>query len=535
LSPLIAAPSSAEIIRSERELRKILSQLPPHAADGLLRTRLQAAPANVAALRLLAECEIRARKTPEALALLERALAAAPDHLATRRDMAALFLAQGRPLVALPHLEHLAAHGPKDVANICCLAWAVADAGDYDRALSLYESVIDDIDDPKFLLNYAQTLKYAGHRADSVHVYRSCAELVPSLGAAWWNLANLKNERFSAADIQTMNVQLENADIRTEDRIFLHYALGMALEQEGDFGKSFGHYSVGAALKRSTIAYNGTELTALMARSKDFFTAERFAERRGSGSSDPAPIFIVGLPRAGSTLIEQILASHSQVEGTRELPEISDIVRDIGTSNGAASTFIYPECLATMSPEALSALGDRYIERTRVYRRTDKPFFIDKMPANWAHIGLIQMILPNAKIIDARRAAMATCFSAFKQLFGHGVHYSYDQAELGRYYGAYVDRMAHYDAALPGRVYRVTYEKLVEDQDSAIRLLLDHCGLSFEPACLRFWESTRAVATPSSEQVRQPIFRDALDQWRNYESWLTPLKDALADSGVTTL
>ena len=247
----------------------------------------------------------------------------------------------------------------------------------------------------------------------------------------------------------------------------------------------------------------------------------------GAGCADAAPIFIVGLPRAGSTLVEQILASHSLVEGTRELPEISNIVRDVGHGGDLSRPFRYPECLADLAPGELAALGARYIERTRAWRRTDKPFFIDKMPANWQHAGLIHMILPNARIIDARRGAMATCFSAFKQLFGHGVHYSYDLAELGQYWRAYADRMEDYDVALPGRIHRVVYEDLVADTEAQTRALLAYCGLDFEPGCLRFWDSDRVVATPSAEQVRQPIYREGLEQWRHYAQWLGPLEKAL--------
>jgi hypothetical protein len=244
------------------------------------------------------------------------------------------------------------------------------------------------------------------------------------------------------------------------------------------------------------------------------------------GCGDPSPIFIVGLPRSGSTLIEQILAGHSQVEGTMELPEINNIVRDIGVTPTA---FRYPEVLGDLDNDGLAALGRRYIERSQLYRKTDKPFFIDKMPSNWMHIGLIQMILPNAKIIDARRHPVATCFAAFKQLFGAAAEYTYDLDDLARYYKFYLDRMAHFDTVLPGRILRVQYENMVDNTDGEIRRLLDYCDLPLEPACLRFWENKRAVATPSAEQVRRPIFRDALQQWKNYEPWLGRLKEALVE------
>jgi tetratricopeptide (TPR) repeat protein len=513
---------------AERRLRGLIANLPQEAATALLRDHTRTSPGEAAAPRLLAERESRDGNFAAAAAWLERALALAPGYGGARRSYVAVLLAMNKPVDALPHVERLVADEPQDCAHRICLAWCLGETGDYDRSIAVYDTVLDEIgEQPRYALHYADTLKYAGHRADAAHVYRSCIAHVPSMGEAWWSLANMKDEILTEAEREAMRAQLARGDLSVQDRIHLHYALGLALEQGCDYAASFTHYAAGAALKRGTLTYSSGELTKLMQRSKAFFTAAFFAGAAGSGCADDAPIFVVGLPRAGSTLIEQILASHSQVEGTRELPEISNIVRDIGI--GADGGFHYPECLAAMAPDALAALGQRYIDRTRIYRKSTKPFFIDKMPANWAHAGLIHAILPNAKIIDARRDAMGNCFSAYKQLFGHGVHYSYDLTELGQYYRAYTDRMAQYDAVLPGRIYRVQYEHMVADPEAEIRKLLAHCGLAFEPACLRFWESRRAVATPSSEQVRKPIFRDGLAQWRHYEPWLGKLAKAVAE------
>ncbi len=525
-----AATQTASLAQAETRLRAMIGTLPPGIAAAALRDYVKANPEDAAGLRMLAENDIGAQRYPDAVRSLERALALAPAYHEARKIYANLLLAMGRTADALPHVKQLAAAQPQDSAHRMCLAWCLGDTGDFVGAISLYDDLLDDIgEQPKYALHYADMLKYAGHRASAVHVYRTCLDYTPSMGEAWWSLANMKNEKLSEADIAIMQAQLADSGLGARDRFHIHYALGLALEQAGDYAASFSHYAKGAELKRATITYNGGELPALMQRSKSFFTPARFASAAGAGCPDRAPIFIVGLPRAGSTLIEQILACHSQVEGTKELPEISNIVRDIGTVPGNEGAFIYPGCLASMDAQALAALGQRYIDRTRIYRHSDKQFFIDKMPANWAHAGLIAMILPNAKIIDARRHPMGTCFSAFKQLFGHGVHYSYDLTDLGRYYAAYAGRMAHYDGAMPGRIHRVEYENMVADPETEIRRLLAYCGLAFEPACLRFWESERAVATPSAEQVRQPIYREGLHQWRHYAPWLGPLRAALGE------
>jgi hypothetical protein len=324
-----------------------------------------------------------------------------------------------------------------------------------------------------------------------------------------------------------MRRQLADPALGAEDRLHFHYALGKALEDRGDYADSFRQYAEGARLRRAERPYDAAESHDQMLRSKALFTERFFAEREGGGSPAPDPIFIVGLPRAGSTLIEQILASHSAVEGTMELPDIAALARRLGRPGSRVEGPRYPEALADLNGAARTALGEEYIERTRIHRKKGRPLFIDKMPNNLHHIGLIQLILPNAKIIDARRAPMASCFSAFKQLFARGHAFSYDLTDLGLYYRDYVALMDHFDTVLPGRVWRVIYEDMVEDTERQVRRLLDYCGLPFEAACLRFHENDRPVRTASSEQVRRPIFREGLEQWRRYEPWLGPLAAAL--------
>jgi len=323
-----------------------------------------------------------------------------------------------------------------------------------------------------------------------------------------------------------METQLANPDVVGEDRFHLHYALGKALEDRGDFEPSFTHYLEGARLRRLEAPYDADEFDALAARSKAVFTSDFFAERSDWGATSDAPIFVVGLPRPGSTLIEQILASHSHVEGTMELPEIGAMARSFGRAErrGGAP---YPDVLAGLAAEEVRALGETYLERTRIHRKQGKPRFIDKMPNNFHHLGLIRLILPNARIVDARRHPMAAGFSTFKQHFARGQAFSYNLTDIGRYYRFYLDLVAHFDAAQPGAVARVIYEDMVADTEGETRRLLAALNLDFEPECLRFYETDRAVRTASSEQVRRPIFREGLDQWRNYEPWLAPLAEAL--------
>ncbi|MDB5493872.1 MAG: hypothetical protein JWP86_1209, partial [Phenylobacterium sp.] len=363
--------------------------------------------------------------------------------------------------------------------------------------------------------------------------YKKSLELAPGLGDAYWSLANLKVAALGPADEAAMLAALRRTDLGADDRLHLHYALGKALEDRGEHPAAFEHYAKGAALRRAETPYDAAETTAVLRRAESLFTADFFAERAGAGSPSPAPIFIVGLPRSGSTLVEQILASHSQVEGTMELPDIALIAQELIRSGAGGAGATYPDLLASLDAGQLANLGEAYLERTRVQRKSGRPFFVDKMPNNFHHIGLIQLILPRARIIDARRHPLGAGFSAFKQHFAHGHAFSYDLTDLGRYYRDYVELMAHFDAVLPGRIHRVIYEDLVEDTEREVLRLLDACGLPFEDGCLRFYENGRAVRTVSSEQVRRPIFRQGLDQWRAYEPWLEPLQAALgpASSG----
>jgi tetratricopeptide (TPR) repeat protein len=499
-------------------------------AEALLRDRLKASPDDVAALRMLAELGTRLGRYGDAERLLEQALELAPSFTPARHNLAIVLYRQNRAAEALPHVDVLLQVDPADPSYRNLKAAVLSLTGDYEGSIRLYEGVLaQHPDQAKSWLSYGHALKTAGRQAESIAAYRRSLDLLPGFGEAYWSLANLKTFRFEPADRAAMQAQLERPALSDDDRLHLHYALGKVSEDAGEYEASFHHYQEGARLRRGQVAYDAAETTAQLERSRALFTEDFLGERAGWGCEDPAPIFVVGLPRSGSTLIEQILASHSQVEGTMELPDIVTLARSLGERRRRAEPPAYPGALAGLGPDEIRRLGELYIERTRIQRKLGRRFFIDKMPNNFLYLGLICLILPNARIVDARRSPMATCFSAFKQHFARGQNYSYDLAELGLYYRDYVALMDHFDSVRPGRVHRVVYEQMVEDTEGEVGRLLDYCGLPFEQPCLEFHRNARPVRTASSEQVRQPIFKDGLDQWRHYEAWLQPLRRSLGE------
>jgi len=493
-----------------------------HDAEPLLRQHLKADPFDVAAIRMLAELAGRIGRMKDAEALLRRAIELAPNFVPARSNLAIVLYRQNRAAEAISELETLAAISPNDVAHDSLKAAAKGRLGDYEEAIELYGSVLERFPgQPKIWMSYGHLLKTVGQQAQSVTAYRRALEIAPALGEVWWSLANLKTVSFEDADLDLMRDGLERTDISSEDRFHLHFALGKAFEDRKQAEPAFHHYAEGNRQRAAELETHERNVSQHVAAAKVLFTPEFFASRAGQGCLAEDPIFILGLPRAGSTLLEQILSTHSQVEGTMELPDIPHIAAQLGTIDQ------WPERLAAASPDDLRRMGETFLERTTIQRKTGKPFFIDKLPNNWIHVGLIHLILPNARIIDARRHPMACCFSNFKQHFARGQGFTYDLTDIGRYYADYVDLMAHFDQVLPGRVVRVFHENMVEDSAAEIRHLLDALGLPFEEACLRFWENDRAVRTASSEQVRRPIFRDGTDQWRMFDPWLGELKSAL--------
>ena len=497
-------------------------------AETRLREHLKEHPTDVTAIRMLAEVAARIGRYRDAESLLVRCLALAPGFNAARHNYAVVLHRQNKAAAALQEVDRLLALDARNPGYLNLQAAILAKIGDLDESIRIYGDVLAAHPaQAKIWMSYGHALKTGGREEESVKAYKKCIELQPQLGEAYWSLANLKTLTFSPAEVAAMQAQLDRPDLADEDRFHFHFAMGKALEDEGSYAPSFEHYAQGNRLRRAGISYSAEDTSAFVARSKVVFTRQFFADRAGFGAPARDPIFIVGLPRSGSTLLEQILSSHSAVEGTMELSDISAMSRALNEEAKRDGRPKYPQALASLSDEACRALGAQYLEQTRIQRKTDAPFFIDKMPNNFVHIGLIHLALPNSKIIDARRNPLACCFSVFKQHFATGQNFSYSLEDIGRYYRDYVDLMAHFDSVLPGRVHRVVYEEVIEDLEGQVRRLLDYCGLPFEEQCLRFYENERAVRTASSQQVRKPIFRDGVEQWRHYEPWLTPLKEAL--------
>lgn len=498
-----------------------------HVAEPILKGRLKTDPTDCAAIRMLAELAARIGRLPDSENLLRRALELAPGFGAARANLATVLYKQNRYADAVEQLDKVLSEEPDNAAHRNLKAAALGRIGGYDEAISLYEELTRRFPDhAKLHMSHGHMLKTVGRQEDSIAAYRQALAVQPGLGEVWWSLANLKTVRFDAADVAAMETALGSADISDEDRFHLHFALGKATEDTRDWRRSFDHYAQGNALRREQIDYDPDDTSRHVARSIATFTPVFLESRKGQGYDAPDPIFILGMPRAGSTLIEQILSSHSLVEGTMELPDIPAIaMREARQVDDGPGSWV--AAIADASPARLAELGAEYLARTRIQRKSDKPFFIDKLPNNWLYTGLIHLILPNARIIDARRHPMDCCFSNFKQHFAQGQAFSYALDDMGRYYADYVALMRHFDAVLPGRAHRVIHEALVDDPEGAVRRLLDHLGLPFEDACLRFHENDRAVRTASSEQVRRPINRDGMDRWREYATWLGPLEAAL--------
>jgi len=488
-------------------------------AEPLLRAHLKDDPFDVQAIRMFAELAGRIGRYKDSESLLRRALDLSPAFTAARANLALVLYRQNRPAEAIGELERVVAEDPDNPGHANLQAAAFGRIGDFDEAIALYEKVLKDApQQPRVWMSFGHMLKTVGRQADGVAAYRRAIDLMPQLGEAWWSLANLKTVRFDDADLAAMGEQLARGDIARDDRFHLDFALGKALEDRGEAERAFAHYAAGNALRRTDLTYDADETTAFVDRLITLATPDFFAARAGRGCDAPDPVFILGMPRAGSTLVEQILSSHSMVEGTSELPDIPALARRDPA---------YPDGLPGLSAEVLRRLGEEFLTRTRIQRKTGRPFFIDKLPNNWAHVVFIMMILPNARIIDARRHPLGCCFSNFKQHFARGQAFSYDLADMGRYYADYVRLMAHVDRVAPGRVHRVIYESMVDDTEAEVRRLLDHCGLPFEESCLAFHQTARAVRTASSEQVRRPIYRDSTEGWKAFEPWLGPLKVTL--------
>jgi hypothetical protein len=500
------------------------------AAESLVRAYLLKHGHHVEGMRLLARIGFARDVLADAELLLHGVLELAPNYRAARREYAEVLVARHKYNQARQQLDQLLEKEPDDAACRALYATCCVGLGEHERAIGLYRELLAGTPaDADVHLSIAHALKTLGRRQEAVDSYRTAAACRPDFGDAYWSLANLKTYRFTDEELAQLRAVQSAPQTGLIDRYHLCFALGKALEDRGEYAESFRYYELGNALKRSESKYRPEIIETNTRQQITVCTSDFFASRRSVGSPDPSPIFIVGLPRSGSTLLEQILASHSQVEGTQELADIPRIVLDLQGRDPDLNDPRYPRILAHMTAEDFRRLGEKYLADTRLYR-TDKAFFIDKMPNNFRHLGLIHLMLPRAKIIDARRAPVACCFSNLKQLFAQGQEFTYSVEDIARYYRTYLELMRHWDDVLPGRILRVQHEDVVEDLEGNVRRMLDFCELEFEPACIEFHKTERSVRTPSSEQVRQPIFREGLDQWKHFEPWLDPLTAALGDA-----
>ena len=501
-------------------------------AESLIRAYLLQHGDHVEAMRLLARIGIAHKVYDDAELLLAAVLERAPGYRLARQEYAGVLFELHRFDEGRREIERLLKDDPENRALKTQFALSCVGLGEHERAIGLYQALLTQTPvDADLHLSIGHALKTLGLTSEAITSYQRAASCRADFGDAYWSLANLKTYRFSEEELAQMRRSLEAPGTAAVDRYHLCFALGKALEDRGEYEQSFRYYERGNELKHAEIRYRPGHIESNTRWQIKVCTPELFAARRGWGAPDPDLILIVGLPRSGSTLLEQILASHSKVEGTTELPNIQQLVTRLRGRDPDPGNPRYPPILARLSEGDLRTLGEQYLNNTRVYRAAGKPFFIDKNPNNFRHLGLVHLMLPNARIIDARREPMGCCFSNLKQLFAQGQEFTYSIEDIARYYRTYLELMRHWDRVLPpGRILRVYHEDVVEDLEGNVQRLLDYCHLDFEPQCLTFYETRRSVRTASSEQVRQAIYREGLDQWKHFEAWLGPLRDALGDA-----
>ncbi len=534
-----AATAFAEHLRVSARDARVLAAIDAIREDRLrdalaiLRAYLLEVPGDTMALRMLGETAFRLGYKDDAEELLAQCVRMDANAPGACYSYATVLFQQHKARDALAQLKRLRAMVPHEPKMLQLTAACMIQTADFAGAAAVAADLLrNHAEQANFWLCRGQVERIYGHTESAISDFRQAMRLRPGMGLAYWCVADIKGAagRFDADDLAMMRRQVENPALEADDHIHLHYALGRALEEQGEWAESFQHYAAGARLRRAAVPYDADQNTVLVNRIIASQTPEDFAVAEGAGCCEASPIFIVGLPRAGSTLVEQILASHPDVEATLELPELMHITTRLSRAARRQSGEGYFSALTRMTPAERRALGEEYLARAAHYRKTGRPRFIDKMPPNFFHIGAIRLLLPRARVIDVRRQPMAACFANFKQLFTRGQDFTYGLDDLGRYYRDYLRLMAHTDTILPGFVHRVVYEDLVEDTEAEIRRLLAFCGLEFHPGCLRYWEGARTISTHSAEQVRGPIFRGGLEHWRHYEAWLGPLRAALGEA-----
>ncbi len=502
------------------------------AAENLLTSYIAREGRQVEALRLLGRIAQRRGAADRAEGLFREVVDSAPGYAAARLDFVRVLIERQKYAAALEQVDQRLRTAPSDPEARFLRATIHAGLGRHDDAVPIFRELLSETPQRNHLrIVLGHSLKALGRTDEAVRAYRDATSGEADIGDAFWSLANLKTYHFSDHEVERMRGLEALPSPGLPDRAHLCFALGKALEDRADYGGSWAFYERGNSLVRAKSGYRPEAIEDNTRRLIEICSEEFFVARTGAGAAARDPIYIVGLPRSGSTLLEQILASHPDVDGTQELQDIPRIVSELqgqGPNRGGAC---YPDLLPGLDPLLFEPLGRRYLDETRVYRR-GRPRFVDKMPNNFWHIGLIHLMLPNARIIDIRREPMACCVSNLKQLFARGQEFCYGIEEIARYYRTYLELMRHWNRVLPGRVLRVSYEDLVEDLGASVRQILAHCGLEFDPACLAFHRSRRAINTPSSEQVRQPLFREGLSQWRHYDPWLDPLRETLGDAIV---
>ncbi|MEH6581420.1 MAG: sulfotransferase [Halioglobus sp.] len=499
-------------------------------AESLCRKFLQANPTHVEGMRLLAELAVQFGVLEDAEYLLESATEFEPANIQVKIDFIGVLRKRLKFAQALSAAEKLYKEQPRNPQLKSLYAIETMQMGDFDGALELFDSVLELLPgDAITLTSRGHALKTRGSQKEAIASYKAAISSNPWHGDAYYALSNLKTYNFSKGEIDEMLALEQREELAPASKLHIAFALGKAFEDEHDYARSFEFYAQGNRLKRQQSNYDADKMQEELTNQRLYFTGDVLDSRANTGYPAPDPIFIVGLPRAGSTLLEQILSSHSQVDGTLELPNILSTAQKLRRQGRDDGGKPYPELLQDFSDTQLQSLGQQYIEDTQIHRQ-GAAFFIDKMPNNFRHIGLIKLILPNAKIIDARRHPMACCFSGFKQLFAEGQEFSYDLTDIGRYYNDYVELMDHWDTVVPGAVLKVQYEDVVADLETQVTRILEYCGLPFEPACLNYYNTERAVRTASSEQVRQPIYREGVEQWIQFKPFLSTLEKTLKPS-----